>query len=66
MSENDEPTVPVSELRELIELLRDIQHEREDEANNSTSAQSKKYNQGGAFAYCISANSIEELVEQYE
>jgi hypothetical protein len=58
MSENDEPTVPVSDLRGLI----NFQRSREDKYETFNDEQ-----MGGlAKGYGQCANQLEELVEEYE
>jgi hypothetical protein len=57
--------VPISELEEVLNKLRSAQHGKQESANKSTSARSKKYNQGAAYAYCIGANEVEELIDQH-
>ena len=61
----DDDTIPVSEARSLLDGLRSNQHDKQESANQSTSAQSRKYNQGAAYAYCISANTLESLIEEH-
>jgi hypothetical protein len=50
------------ELRSVLETLRELQHDKADAASEATSAQSRKYNQGAAYAYAISANTIERVL----
>lgn len=54
------------ELRSAVAKLRELQHDKEDKAGDATSAQSRKYNQGAAFAYAISANTIEGVLDDNE
>jgi len=54
------------DLRSVVETLRDLQHDKEDKAADATSAQSRKYNQGAAFAYAMSANTIEGVLDNDE
>lgn len=68
--EADDISIPSSvesdkenELRGVLETLRELQHDKADKASEATSAQSKKYNQGAAFAYAISANTIEGVLD---
>jgi len=51
------------ELRGVVETLRELQHDKEEKAGDATSAQSRKYNQGAAYAYAISANTIEGVLD---
>lgn len=52
-----------AELRSAVETLRELQHDKADKAGEATSAQSRKYNQGAAYAYSISANTIEGVLD---
>lgn len=54
------------ELRSAVAKLRELQHDKEEKAGEATSAQSRKYNQGAAFAYAISANTIEGVLDDDE
>lgn len=58
-------SIPVEEAESLLDTLRSNQHGKEESASQSTSAQSRKYNQGAAYAYCLSANSLEQLIEEH-
>jgi len=62
----EKTTVPASELEDLLDTLRTMQNQRQESAKEATTAQSRKYNQGGAFAYCISANSLEQLIDKHD
>jgi hypothetical protein len=57
MSENDEPMVPVSELRPIIEDFREDQAQCDLPRSGLT-------NEGVIFKEC--ADKVEELVEKYE
>lgn len=50
------------ELRSVVETLRGLAEDKREKASESTSAQSKKYNQAAAYAYTISANTIEGTI----
>jgi len=52
-----------AELRGVLETIRELQHDKADKASEATSAQSRKYNQGAAYAYAISANTIEGVLD---
>jgi carboxylesterase type B len=47
------------ELRSVVETLREEAEKKREKAKASESAQSKKYNQAAAYAYTISANTLE-------
>jgi len=51
------------ELRGVLETIRELQHDKAEKASEATSAQSRKYNQGAAYAYAISANTIEGVLD---
>jgi len=57
MSENDEPMVPVSELRPIIEDFREDQAQCDLPRSGLT-------NEGVIFKKC--ADKVEELVKEYE
>jgi methyl coenzyme M reductase alpha subunit len=58
--------VPVGELRETLQTLRGLAEDKREKAREATSAQSKKYNQAAAYAYTISANTLEGHIKDYE
>jgi len=50
-------------LQDVLQTLRKQAKGKRESARKSTSAQSKKYNQGSAYAYTIAANMIEKELQ---
>jgi hypothetical protein len=55
-----------ADLESVVKTLRNLSDDKAEKAAEATTAQSTKYNQAAAYSYTISANTVEQVIQDYE